>query len=83
MVENPTDFPDDIHLKCPPGIIYVGDVPTEKDNLKMWLNQVRDNQVDRSTIEQEDLFRIGRFIVHVGAATITNLKKMRSYWPKE
>ena len=38
---------------------------------------------DQNELELDDLMRIGRFIVHIGTATIPNLKKMRSYWPKE
>jgi hypothetical protein len=55
----------------------------EKVIMKMWLEQVPDKVIEGEVIEYDDLFRIGRFIVHIGAATIQSLKKMRSYWPKE
>lgn len=86
LVTNPTNFPDDIHLQCPQGIIYIGVKEPELDEkevMRLWKEQVSDQYPNGDAIEFDDLFRIGRFIVNIGEATINHLKKMRSYWPKE
>ena len=87
LVTNPTNFPTDIHLQCPLGIIYIGvKEPNldEKEVMRLYKEQVSEEHYPNGeAIEFDDLFRIGRFIVNIGEATINNLKKMRSYWPKE
>ena len=39
LVENPTEFPDDIQDKCPQGVIYIGEKPEnadEKELIRYW-----------------------------------------------
>ena len=72
---------------CPPGIIFIDDLPKdldEKEIMKLWTDQKPEMKlIDGEETVCEDLIRIGRFVVHIGANNISELKKMRSYWPKE
>ena len=39
LVENPTNFPENIKHMTPPGIIYVGEMPkdmTDKEVMEIW-----------------------------------------------
>ena len=79
LKENPDQFPDALINSLPQGITYIGAGESTQHTKSLTLHG--DSNIDDE--DEDDIVRIGSFLVNVGVVTKDALKSMRTYWPME